>query len=149
MDTNASSPPISPGRRLRHDLPDTAANVATAERLQSAAEAAWAHAEAAVEASVRRRSAQARPTPDAMERIEHALMRLEVTRSRREMRHADLEMERRTRARERETAELEEWIRGQAASMLADGWTPGELADIGIDARYTGSPSPQADPAPR
>jgi len=142
MEMRASSPPTSPRRRLRHDLPDTASTMRTAEQLRSAALAACAHAEEAVEASVRRRSAKARLTPDAMERIEHALMRLEVTRSRREMRDADLETARRLRAEQREAAELERWIQTQAASMLADGWTPEELADIGIGPPYTAEPPP-------
>jgi len=136
MDPHASRPPPSKmSRRL-----DSAANVAMAERLQHAAEAAWAHAEAVIEDSVRRRAARTKPTPEAMERLEHTILRLEVARSRREMRDADLETARRLRAEEREAAEMERWIRAQAASMLADGWTPEELADIGIDARYTAEP---------
>jgi hypothetical protein len=123
-------------------LPETAATREAADQLRHAAEAACSRAEEALEASVRRRSAQARLTPDAMERIERTAMRLEMARSRREMRRADGEMVRRTRQEDREAAELERWIRTQAASMMDDGWTPEELADIGIDARYTAEPSP-------
>jgi hypothetical protein len=129
--------------------PETAANREAAEQLKRAAEAACARAEEAMETSVRRRSAQAKLTPDVVERIERTTMRLEMTRSRREMRHADLEMVRRTRQEDREAADLERWIRAQAASMVEDGWTPEELADIGIDARYTAEPSPPEDDAPR
>ena len=128
--------------------PGTAANRAAAEQLKRAAEAACAHSEEGMEAVIRRRSAQPKPTPETMERIERTVMRLEIARSRMEMHRTDLETVRRARREDRETAELERWIRAHAASMLSDGWTLEELADIGIDARYTGEPaSPDAESA--
>jgi hypothetical protein len=123
--------------------------VVVAEQLRHAAEAACAHSQEVMEAVLRRRSSQPKPTRETMERIERTAMRLEMARSRREMRGADLETVRRMRLEEREAVKLERWIRSQAASMLADGWTPEELADIGIDARYATDPSPPEDGAPR
>jgi len=135
--SRSAAPGTPPG-----PLPQIAANRETAERLKRAAKAACAKSEEAMEAVIRRRSAQPGLTRETMERIEHTVLRLEIARSRREMRQADLEMVWRTRAEERESAELERWIRAQAASMVADGWTPEELAEIGIDARYTAEPPP-------
>ncbi len=129
--------------------PRSRANADTAEQLRSAAEAACCQSERLMEDAVRRRSARDRLTPEAVERLEHTAMRLEMALSRREMRHADLEAMRRLRVEERETAELERWIRQQAASMLRDGWTPEELAEIGMDARYTADPAPTDGKATR
>lgn len=127
-----------------------AGTVEEAGRLRVAAEAACAHAREALEAVLRRRSAQPRPTPEAMRRLEQTMIRLEMAASRQEMRRIDQETTRRVREEEREAAELESWVRAQAASMLRDGWTPEELASIGIDARYVGgSGAPRDDHAPR
>jgi hypothetical protein len=125
-------------------------NVEQAERLNAAAEAACAHAREAMEAVLRRRSAQPRPTLEAMQRLEETVMRLELASSRQEMRRFDQETTRRMREEEREAAELDAWVRAQAASMLRDGWTPEELAGIGIGARYLGeSTAPRDEEAPR
>ena len=35
-----------------------------------------------------------------------------------------------------ESAAVDAWVRQRAAAMLADGWTPGELAEVGIDERW-------------
>lgn len=130
--------------------PGRAGNVEEAGRLKAAAEAACAHAREAIEAVLRRRSAQTGATPEAVRRMEQMVIRLEMAASRQEMRRADQEMTRRVREEEREAAELDAWVRGQADSMLRDGWTPEELASIGIGARYLGgSAAPRDDEAPR
>ncbi len=123
MDPHASGAPPPPkmSRVARGGLPDSASRRKTAEQLLDAAAAACARAEEGMEAAIRRRSMRATLTPEVMERIEHTTLRLEMVRSSREMRHADLETARRMRAEERETAELERWIQAQAASMLALG----------------------------
>ncbi|HEU4452520.1 MAG TPA: hypothetical protein VFR81_05640 [Longimicrobium sp.] len=126
------------------------ANLDNAERLNAAAEAACAHAREAMEAVLRRRAAHPTPTPEAMRRMDQTVLRLEMAASRREMRRVDRESVRRVRDEERETAELESWVRAQAASMLRDGWTPEELASIGMGARNLGKPPPPRDDgAPR
>ncbi len=128
---------------------EASSNVVTADQLLHAAEAACARAQEVMEAVIRRRSSYPKPTRETLERIERAIMRLEIVRSQREMRHADMETVRRMRRETREAAELERWIQSRVASMLADGWTPEELADIGIGARYTADPPPPDDGAPR
>lgn len=82
---------------------------------------------------LRRRSRELRQlSARVLRRRDHAVHRLEL---RRELLRSEFEQLRAQRRHARAPGEddgLDEWMRGEVLQMLAAGWTPRELADVGI-----------------
>lgn len=117
---------MEPKRSTRNGRsPDAAAAARRASDLRVRADRALADSEDLLAAAARRR-ARMRGLSD------QAMLRLEMVWSRLELRWLDRTSRRDEKRREAERERDDAWMRDEIASMLANGWTREELAEVGI-----------------